>query len=144
MFTKENVFEKRAEFENACKRAQACKEEFHKLLKAETKSEFMQVIFDNFYWVYEHVDKFGLEYDFVDNFYEGFARVKKGGKYGFIDTSFKEFALEYDYVGDFYKGFARVKKGKKWGFVNTKFEEVCGVRKGGKWGKLYPDGREVF
>jgi len=159
MFTIENVFEKRAEFEVACKDKMP-NSAFKKLVSAKTKTEFLQVIFDNFYWIYEYVDKFGLRYDYVDDSYEGYARVEIGGKWGFIDSSFKEVCeLKYSYVRKFNKGFARVKKGKKWGFVDTSFKEVCElkyddvsifnegfarVKKGGKWGKLYPDGREVF
>jgi len=125
MFTKENVFERRKEFEAACK----CKipnSKFKRLVSANTKAEFMQVIFDNFYWIHEHVDKFGLEYDFVDDFYEGFARVEKDDKWGFINVSGEEICeLKYDYVRSFKNGFARAEKDDK-------------------WGKLYPDGREVF
>jgi hypothetical protein len=126
MFTLENVFEKRAEFENACKDERACEPEFKRLVSAKTKVEFMQVILDNFYWVYRFVDKFGLEYDYVDDFAEGFARVNKDDKWGFLDTSFKEICeLKYDYVDNFCEGFADVEKD-------------------GNWGKLYPDGRVEF
>ena len=131
MFTLENVFEKRAEFENACKRADACKDKvFNSLIKrlvsAKTEAEFLQAIFNNFYGVYEYVSKFGLEYDYVGDFHEGFARAYKDDKWGFINTKFEKICkLEYDDVGIFNEGFAKVLKGKK-------------------LGKLYADGREEF
>lgn len=125
MFKLENVYEKRAEFENACK-GKIPNPEFKRLVSAETEAEFLQVIFDNFCWIYERVSKFVLGYDYVGDFHEGFARVKKGKKFGFINTKYKEICkLEYDYAGIFQGGFARVKKG-------------------GKWGIFYADGRVVF
>lgn len=130
MFTLDNVFEKRSEFENACKKAKFYEEEFHKLLKAETKSDFMQVIYDNFNWVYKEVTQFGLKYDYAGYFNEGITRVGIDNKYGFIDTEFKEICeIKYDDVGYFNEGFARVKKGDKWWFINRNgkeyFSEKC-------------------
>jgi hypothetical protein len=125
MFTLENVYEKRAEFVAVCA-GKIPNSAFKRLVSAETEAEFLQVIFDYFYQVYEHVDKFGLEYDYVGYFYEGFARVRKVGKWGFINTKFNEVCkLEYDDVCIFQEGFANVKKGDKWGI-------------------FYVDGREEF
>lgn len=125
MFTIENILEKRAEFENACK-DKSLYPISKELISAKTKAEFLQAIFDNFFWVYKHVDKFGLEYDYVGNFIEGYAVVEKNNKFGFINKKFKEICnLEYDDFRIFHEGFADVKKGDG-------------------WGKLYPDGREEF
>lgn len=125
MFTRENVFEKRKEFENACK-GKIHNSMLKEIGSAKTEAEFLQVIYSHFYWVYGNVSKFGLKYDYVGYFYEGFARVNKGKKWGFIDTKFNKICeLKYDYAGYFREGFAIVKKDKK-------------------WGKLYPDGREEF
>ena len=71
------------------------------------------------------------EFDDVCNFSEGFAAVKKDGKWGYINTK-GELIIEckFDYVRDFKEGFAAIKKyGKygmygKWGYINTKGEQI--------------------
>jgi len=83
--TLQNVYEHRADFEAACKKAGACKPEYKKLNKAKTKAKFMKIIYNNFNWVYDKVTKFMLKYDYAYNFSEGLARVKLNGKYGYID-----------------------------------------------------------
>ena len=61
-------------------------------------------------------------YDWVGDFNNGFAKVKKEGLgYSFINTEGKHINDEwYDVVVDFYNGFARVyKKGLGYNFINT-------------------------
>ena len=51
------------------------------------------------------------EFDDVGNFYEGFAWVKKDGKYGYINTKGEQIVeCKFDGVGDSYEGFAVVLK----------------------------------
>ena len=61
------------------------------------------------------------EFDDVGNFYEGFAWVKKDGKWGYINTKGEQIVeCKFDSVGNFSEGFAIVKKDGKWGYINTK------------------------
>ena len=65
------------------------------------------------------------KYDQVGNFYGGFAQVRLGGKWGFVDVKGKVvIPLEYDQVGNFSKGLAGVKLNDKWGFVDATGKEV--------------------
>ena len=86
----------------------------------------------------------------VWNFSEGFARVAKNDKIGYIDRTGKEITpLQYSAAGDFSNGMAAVEKGGKWGFIDKTgkeiipcayddgysfFQGLAAVEKGGKWG----------
>lgn len=69
-----------------------------------------------------------VDYFYVDNFNEGFARVKKygeedykDGKWGYINTKGEQIVeCKFDDAYDFNEGFARVEKDGKWGYINTK------------------------
>lgn len=65
-------------------------------------------------------------YDEITPFYEGFARVKRNGKYGYIDSKGNEIIpLEYEYAGVFSSGVAAVSNGeKKAGAINKKNQVV--------------------
>lgn len=61
------------------------------------------------------------EYDDINNFSEGFAKVKVNGKYGFIDKTGKEIIpTKYDWAGDFNEGLARVALDDKAGYIDKK------------------------
>ncbi|GAB2821988.1 WG repeat-containing protein [Ferruginibacter profundus] len=62
-------------------------------------------------------------------FYDGVAFFKRNGKYGFIDTTFKEIIPpEYELVTDvFLDGLARVKKDGMLGYINKKNEAVIPI-----------------
>ena len=63
-------------------------------------------------------------YDEVEDFRNGFAAVKRNGKWGFVNEKGEEMIpCNYDYVNDFEEGFARVEIDGKWGFVNKQGEE---------------------
>ena len=106
------------------------------------------------------------EFDYAGSFYEGFARVKKDGKWGYINTKGEQI-VECEFYGgwyfndfkDFNEGFASVKKDYKWGYINTKgeqaieckfdgaggFEEGCAVvEKDGKYGYINTKGEQVI
>ena len=99
-------------------------------------------------------------YDDVDYFREGLARVKKNGKWGFIDKTGKEvIPCSYDSVWNFSGGFTMVKKNSKYGFIDKTGKEVipCSyddvdyfreglarVKKNGKWGFIDKTGKEVI
>ena len=54
------------------------------------------------------------EYNYVGDFSEGFAEVRKGGKWGFVNKKGELVVpCEYDYVCSFSEGFAEVEKGEK-------------------------------
>lgn len=72
-------------------------------------------------------------YDLLWRFQNGYAKVKKNNKFGFINESFVEtIPVIYDDVQSFSEGLAAVKKNGLWGFIdsigniviNFKFKEV--------------------
>ena len=91
---------------------------------------------------------YGEEYDEAYDFSEGFAVVRKDGKWYYVDDKdFKRHGEGYDMVHAFSEGFAAVKKDGKWYFVDKQFklhgEEYddafhfrkgfAAVKKDGKW-----------
>jgi hypothetical protein len=53
------------------------------------------------------------------DFKEGFARIKKGNLYGFIDNRGRvSIKPQYDWAGDFQEGFAQIGMGKKYGYID--------------------------
>lgn len=104
--------------------------------------------------VVEEVDTkdYGV-YDYIDAFFEGFARVEKGGKHGFINDEFELVVpCVYDDALYFSCGMAKVRLGDKWGFVDTTGKLViphvyewavsfddsgyAAVKRNGKWGYI--------
>ncbi len=93
------------------------------------------------------------EYDYIDAYMEGFARVEKEGKHGFINEA-KELIVPciYDDALYYSQGMSKVCKEGKWGFVDTtgkvvipltydwavSFDEsgYAAVQKNGKWGYI--------
>lgn len=64
------------------------------------------------------------KYTEIHNANEGMTRLKKNGKYGFMNSEGKMVTkCIYDKTGDFWDGVARVKKDGKYGFINTDGEE---------------------
>ena len=100
------------------------------------------------------------EFDGVGSFNEGFARVKKDGKHGYINTKGEQIVeYEFDDVSYFNKGFDRVLKDGKCGYINTKGEQIveckfnkvrdfkegfAPVQKDGKWGYINTKGYSVI
>ena len=68
------------------------------------------------------------KYDYVSKYYSGFAAVRIGYKWGFIDEKGNEICpIKYEFpdnkrLGTFWEGFAVV------GAPNGKFVEVCGIK----------------
>lgn len=95
-------------------------------------------------------------YDEVEEFRDGLARVKKSGKYGYINTQGKiVLPCVYSELGYFDNGLASVKKDGKYGFINIQGFEVvpcvyeavtdfsdgfAKVKKDGKWGCVNAQG----
>ena len=66
------------------------------------------------------------EYDYIGKFKEGFAIVKKGEKWGFIDKDGKPIGkFIYDWACDFSEGRAAVRKGEKWSFIDKNGKPIC-------------------
>ena len=60
------------------------------------------------------------KFDEMKGFKDGFAAVKKRGKWSFINQEGKLIApLQYDEAESFNEGFARVKKWGKWLFIDV-------------------------
>lgn len=69
------------------------------------------------------------QYDELTGFSEGYAIVRKDGKYGFINIKGEEvIPCKYENARSFSEGLAAVQKNNKWGFVNTNGEEVIPCR----------------
>lgn len=64
-------------------------------------------------------------YDYVGDYSEGLAIVKKGKKFGYINQFFEEIIIpKYDGAFDFQDGLARVKINNTYGYINKLGEEV--------------------
>ena len=61
-----------------------------------------------------------MKYDFVGNFYKGYATVKLNNKYNFIDVQGKLVSPNqwFDDVGNFYNGYATVELNNKYNFID--------------------------
>ncbi|MBX2078875.1 WG repeat-containing protein [Campylobacter peloridis] len=74
------------------------------------------------------------EFDYIRDFQNGFAAVKKAGKYSFINSSGELICdFLYDEVLNFSQNLAAVMINNKWGFIDTKakvvvdliYDDVC-------------------
>ena len=104
----------------------------------------------------EAVHKYGK----IEPFCEGYAKVERNGKYGFINIDGIEVVpCQYDCAWDFSGGLAPVELNDKRGFVNTDGVEVipcqyddawffsdgmAPIELDGKWGFINTDGTEVI
>ena len=100
-----------------------------------------------------------LEFDRVGDFSEGFAAVKKDGKWEYINTKGEQIiAYEFDGARNFNEGFAAVKKDGKWEYINSKGEQIiayefdgarnfkegfAAVVKDHKWGYINTKGEQI-
>ena len=83
---------------------------------------------NNKYAIVELTPKFikALEvYDELAPFSEGYAAVKRGGKWGYINTKGEEIIpCEYEEADGFREGCAKVRKGTETSYIKTKGEDV--------------------
>jgi len=100
------------------------------------------------------------QFDDALSFSEGFAAVKVGAKWGFIDTTGEVVIRpQFDDAWEFSEGFAAVQVGEKWGFIDTTGEVVirpqfdsiwpfsegfARVKVGEKWGFIDTTGKVVI
>ena len=115
--TLKNIWDNRELFIQKCKEEEACEGEFKRLLQAQSKEDFMQVVLDNYEWVNREITK---EYYYAYDFFEGFAVVELDNKMGLIDKFGNIFIpLVYDSAYAISDGLAKVKLGNKNGFIDT-------------------------
>lgn len=97
-----------------------------------------------------------LQWDYIGDFIEGFACVKKNYKWGYIDTSYNVLLNpQFDIALNFSNGLACVKKNGKWGCVDSSgkivskfqwdeigrfYDDLAYVRKNGKYGFIDTSG----
>jgi len=66
-----------------------------------------------------------FEYDTIEEFIDGKAKVKSNGKYGYIDEKGQPFIpLDYDLIEDFTDGKAKAKRGYKSGYIDEQGEII--------------------
>ena len=64
-------------------------------------------------------------YEAIEDFHEGLAKVKKDGKWGYINKEGREvIPCKYNSVEYFSEGLAMVWKDRKWGYINKEGREV--------------------
>ena len=96
------------------------------------------------------------KYDFIKDFFEGLAMVRKNYRYGYIDKEGNEvIALQYEDAKDFSEGLAMVCKNYRYGYIDKEGNEVIAlqyedaenfseglavVRKDGKFGYIDRNG----
>ena len=99
------------------------------------------------------------EIDKVAGFSDGFAAVKRDGKWGWIDKTGRLFLVpSLSSPPNFHEGLSPFERDGKWGYIDTKgtvviqpeWEEAgefaggyAGVKRGGKWGGIDKTGRLV-
>ncbi len=106
-------------------------------------------------------DKSKKEYDYIDDFEDGLARVQLNGKWGFIDESGREVVpCKYDEIGTFIDGLAIIGIDSKYGYIDKKGKELvpckyddiayffsidgrASVKLNGKTGCVDKTGREI-
>jgi hypothetical protein len=70
-------------------------------------------------------------YDFIDDYYNGVARVKLNNKYGIINENGNEICeIKYDYCYNFNfdHNFAKVKLNNKYGYIDINGNEICEIK----------------
>ena len=123
--TLKNIWENKELFIQKCKEEDACEDEFKRLLDAESKDDFMQVVWDNYEWVNREITQ---EYYYAYDFSEGFAVVELNNKMGLIDEAGNiAIPIIYDDAWNFHEGLAKVKLDNKYGFMDKLGEVVIPI-----------------
>ena len=119
-FTFQNVWENRDAFIEACREKEAYESELKPLIEAKTENEFMQVVYDNFYWICSEIADFEPKFDRAFYFKDGYAKVVLNGKWGFVKED-GSYLIEprFDYIHRFYEDCAVVELDGKFGYIKT-------------------------
>jgi hypothetical protein len=99
-------------------------------------------------------------YEFMDVFHEDLARVKRKGKWGFVDDNrYEVIPCRFDYVEDFHEKRAVFRNGRVWGAIDPTgavvvppiYNWICSycagtttVQYGRKYGVINQTGEEVI
>jgi len=68
-------------------------------------------------------------YDKIDPFKNGWAKVYRGDKVGYINTKGEEvIACKYHYISDFVNGLAKVRIDKLYGYINKNDEVIIPIK----------------
>ncbi|WP_424657164.1 WG repeat-containing protein, partial [Capnocytophaga granulosa] len=103
------------------------------------------------------------KYDEITDFHKGFACVRQGDKWGYINEKGTLITpIKYDFVYDFFQGVAMVRIGAQYGLIDTSGKEITPVKYdliddndfynhrpaaallNGKWGFINEKGEEVI
>ena len=70
-----------------------------------------------------------IDFDFLTNASEGYARVaKKGYGYGFVDTNMNfKIPMQYGYAEDFINGYAKIKHNDNWYLIDKENKIIAFV-----------------
>ena len=81
------------------------------------------------------------QFDWVDKFHEGRARVRSGGLYGYVDTAGRTVAEpQYEFAGAYWRGFAEVSVGGKSALIDPEGRHVLEPR----FARVHPFTKDVF
>lgn len=118
-FTFQNVWERRAEFEAACKKARACAPQYRRLKSVKTEKGFMRVIEDNTIWIHSKLEDYEWEIPDNKDSIHGLIRVRRCQRVG-LKRYDGTYLLEpqYNYIHSFNEGLARFEDDNKYGFLN--------------------------
>lgn len=83
-FTFENVYDNRLEFQIACDKYNLGSVAYNTLINAVTGNDFMQIIYDNFSWINDHIEDFEPKFTYAFNFQEDLSVVYLNNKWGCI------------------------------------------------------------
>lgn len=64
--------------------------------------------------------------DWLGCFHDGYAVIRIGDQYGYIDRSGSDHHVEYDHAGGFWDQRAAVEKDGKWALIDTSFKQITG------------------
>lgn len=88
--------------------------ENHSLRVSEVRANEKKLYFINYRGAMK-----ALYYDFIDEFYNDYARVRVGEYWGYINDSGEEcIAPQFSFAGPFVNGIARVKMGENWFYID--------------------------
>lgn len=67
-----------------------------------------------------------IDFDYISDFSEGYARVvKKGYGYGFIDANMNfKIPMQYEYAEDFVNGYAKIKQNDNWYLIDSDNKKI--------------------
>jgi len=93
------------------------------MIRTKLEDDIFLIQEDDKFWLATSDDKRSNKYQYISEFNEGFARVRKGNKWGFISKDLK-CSFFYNYVSCFKNKFAKIYNKGKWGYIDENFKEI--------------------